>query len=151
MSDAALISFGEHGHTIYWYPQGDTTSRTHGYDTPERFTEEVREGKYGDDILDGAIVVDTRGVPNIVSAVLNAPLCEPGAQERIKLPPVSEWTLAGLKGSFRTLAAKHNAEPEWSGLDRVPPAEFAAYWASKGAKVGLWMCGEVQWEEDEDA
>jgi len=116
--------------------------------TPGGSTKSTLDGRFS---RDGALLLDLRPVAKndpagYKSLLLNGPLVDvdlaPGEVE--ECPPPSPMLLAGLTGSFKTMATA--LSEGWEGLNSVSKETYAAKWAELGARVArkrgpLVICG----------
>lgn len=153
-----LIDVGEFGFSAHAqtadYGYGKTKSRLSGYDRDiDRI---VKDHK--DELVTGCIIVDKAGPklyqtsPTFVKDVMSSPLPDPDLEpgEIDACPQPSEMLLFGLQGSFKTLYLIKAIDKKWTGLDYVSLIDYAAYWAKRGAKVGIWNGESIDWHGQQD-
>ena len=141
-----LVCFGQGGDTVH-YAGGSTCS---GYGNPDR--PHAAEGK---DIPDGTPVIDKRAAVDTSEGfkwvfrgpMVNVDLPDEGYEA---CPKPSETMIAGLQGSFNTMAGLHlasRAKGEPRGpLDYVSVAEYVRGWREHGARIGTYQGGAIVWE-----
>jgi len=138
-----VVEEGHGGVTGYEIPgKGYGQGHTSGYGalTDSHWTERMAEG---------CVVIDKTMVPfpDLVRAAVDSPLLDTRLTERQVLPPVSDMMLAGLGGSFKAMALRHNEDKAWGGLDSVGIDEYVAFWRSVGARIGTVRGGIITWGE----
>tara|TARA_R100000306_G_scaffold61072_2_gene62735 strand:- start:375 stop:890 length:516 start_codon:yes stop_codon:yes gene_type:complete len=146
---AKLISFGKGGHTIHYGTVDNCTSKRQGYETPASF-EALPEH-------DGAPCIDVRDAVDTDAGyrwVFSGPMVDvdlpAGEVSGIDLSPGSSMVADAIgkqADTYGTLVRLHRASTSKAGpLDSVAIPEYLAGWYDNGARVGVVVDGEIQWE-----
>lgn len=139
----ACLWFGLGGSTEQYRSNGTSKSTLHGYDQPE--TWHPRD----DAEYTGAVVIDKRpALEQNPGLAVSMPMCDADltGNQYDCCPQPSPSLLAGLQGSFKTLAAARALDKEFSGLDSVSPETYGRLWSAKGARVGRVEKGAIVWD-----
>ena len=134
---------------------GDTPPEDHGtYKIGQGWItyHDRRLNPYLGELLEGGTVIDKRPImenDSFAKWVWDCPLVEYDLQpgETNECPEPSPWLLAGLEGTFKTLAVKKTVEPKWSGLDGISLKDYTEYWREKGARIGIRRGDFIEWED----
>ena len=133
---------------------GGGWERWHKDHPPSKFTTTTYDKNFEANfyrLKEGGIAIDKRTVPDdkIVTYVFNSPMPDPlfpiGKKDRP--PEPSDVMLAGLEGSYKTMAQMMKAVPDFTGMMRVSVPEYAAWWLDKGARVGVRQGDKIVWTD----
>jgi hypothetical protein len=145
MNKISVVTFGLGGHTEYHAPrEGYGQCTTSGYERPESFIQRKDLTQY-----EGVTVIDLRpAVEKNPMLAINAPMLDTKLpyDETDRCPEIPEYMLAGLGGSFKTLAAMKTLKKDFSGLDSVGQSLYVGWWRDAGARVGTIKDGAIEWE-----
>lgn len=147
---AKLVRFGRGGDTVYF----GGGSRSEGYGSPERpHAATVRPDRL---IPDGTPVVDVRAAvvtPEGFQWVFRGPMLNPdlpdGEVSELGDPGIMAAALAGSQ--YGDLLAIHvtDKKPGTAGpLDYVGIAQYVKGWREHGARIGHYLNGTIQWEDE---
>ena len=104
-------------------------------------------------LADGGVFIDKRPVEDdvLIDGVYNGPMLD------LRLPPqeVAPFEnddnlvsmLPGLGGGYFTLAAMRLSDRKWRGFDKVGLDVHVAYWAERGALIGVRKGDEMHWSD----
>lgn len=146
MSDKiVLLTVGRGGYTKYGYNDWSTFQVSGYMSDPEKIDVSDMEPR--------AWVVSSLDVPieDMYKWTLREPVpdptLKPGQVERCPVP--SDALLAGLEGSFKTLAEMRKQDDSFTGLDKVSVEDYVRLHRESGLpfKIGRVVDGKIQWEE----
>lgn len=172
-SKVAAISFGLGGHGMELMP-GPDGNRSHlsGYEDPESFVRCYARGDYAPDPehyssgydCEGAWVVDERAVvakDGGARIAFRAPLLDPTLPDG-EVSPCPQLAGSILAGAILSdpgngfapliagqLAHKAGGRPKPGPLDSVSTREWVEYWRKHGARVGRFVSGRIEWEDQD--
>ena len=112
-----------------------------------------RLGPFLGELAPDGVVLDKWNVldPLFTRLVISGPLVDVGLQddEIDRCPEVPSYLLGpgGLSGGFETLAKVKQANPRWTGLDKISRKAYVELWRAAGARVGYRAGDYIQWED----
>jgi len=102
---------------------------------------------------DGGVFIDKRLVPEsvLVDGVCNGPMLDLALPPQKVEPFAHDDNLAmmlpGLGDGFRTLAALRLSDRKWRGFDSMGLDVHVAFWAERGALIGVRRGDEMHWSD----
>ena len=123
-----------------------------GYGPCTTTTYDTRLGPNLGHLVEGGWVVDKRAAQeraDFVRNVVGGPMVDTrlSGADVDKCPAIDPFFGAALAGSFGALALLKMADEDFGGLDHVSPEAYAAFWATRGARIGRRSGNVVRWAD----